>query len=132
MVAQQPVELILLRQLASYLTTPIFVVDHAGALVYYNEAAELLLGRAFADTDEMPTEAWLTEFVPHDLDGTPLDESTTPVLAALLQRREQHRSLAIRSADGREHRIEATAIPLVGQDERLLGAVAIFWPSDPS
>ena len=128
--AQHPVELILLRQLASYLTTPIFVVDEFGTLVYYNEAAEALLGRRFAETDEMPSEAWLAEFAPHDFDGTPLDDSTNPLLAALLERREQHRSLAIRSADGGERRIEATGIPLVGQAERLVGAVAIFWPAD--
>ena len=129
--AQQPVELILQRQLASYLTTPIFVVDAAGTLVYYNEAAASLLGRRFADTDEMPREAWLAAFAPHELDGRPLDEASNPLLAALVERREKHRSLAIRSLDGDEHRIEATAIPLVGQAERLLGAVAIFWPANP-
>jgi hypothetical protein len=31
-----PVELILMRQLASYLATPIFLVDADGTLVFYN------------------------------------------------------------------------------------------------
>ena len=107
-----------------------FVIDDVGTLVYYNEAAESLLGRLFVDTDHMSSEDWLAEFVPHEMDGTPLVGSTNPLLAALLHRREQHRSLAIQSADGQERRIEVTAIPLVGQAERLLGAVAIFWPAD--
>ena len=43
--AQREVELILVRQLASYLTTPFLVVDTKGTLLYFNEAAEPLLGR---------------------------------------------------------------------------------------
>ncbi len=34
---QQEIEMILARQLASYLVMPIFVVDPAGTLVFYNE-----------------------------------------------------------------------------------------------
>jgi len=130
--AQHPVELILLRQLASYLATPMFLVDAAGTLVYYNEAAERLLGRRFEDSDEMVREAWLAAFAPLELDGRPLTESDNPLLASLAERREQHRILTIHSLDGGERRIEATAIPLEGQAGRLLGAVAIFWPADPA
>lgn len=130
--AQHPVELILLRQLASYLATPMFVVDAVGTLVYYNEAAELLLGRRFEDNDEMVREVWLAAFAPLELDGRPLAESANPLLAALTERREQHQVLTIHSLDGGERRIEATAIPLEGQAGRLLGAVAIFWPADPA
>lgn len=130
--AQHPVELILLRQLASYLATPIFLVDAAGSLVYYNEAAEPLLGRRFEDSDEMAREAWLAAFAPRALDGRPLGELANPLLVALAERREQHGTLTIQSLDGGERRIEATAIPLEGQSGRLLGAVAIFWPADPA
>lgn len=129
---QHPVELILLRQLASYLATPMFVVDVAGTLVYYNEAAEPLLGRRFEDSDEMAREAWLAAFAALELDGRPLAESANPLLAALAERREQHQALTIRSLGGGERRIEATAIPLESQSGRLLGAVAIFWPAEPA
>jgi PAS domain-containing protein len=50
---QQEIEMILVRQLASYLAMPIFVVDPQGTLVFYNEPAELLLGRRFEETGEM-------------------------------------------------------------------------------
>jgi PAS domain-containing protein len=43
--SQHDVELILMTQVASYLATPIFVVDPNGDLVYFNEPAEQLLGR---------------------------------------------------------------------------------------
>jgi len=63
------IEVILTRQLASYLATPIFIVDPTGTLLYYNEPAELVLGRRFEETGEMPIEEWSTIFVPVDDDG---------------------------------------------------------------
>ncbi len=51
---QQEIEMILARQLASYLVMPIFVVDPAGTLVFYNEPAEPILGRRFDETGAMP------------------------------------------------------------------------------
>lgn len=122
-----PIELILLKQLASYLATPVFVVDVSGALVYYNEAAEELLGRRFEDTAEMPRDLWLTAFAPRDLQGDPLPRDENPLLVALTERREAHQSLSITGLDQRTRRIEATAFPIECQDGRLAGAVAIFW-----
>jgi hypothetical protein len=45
--AQHPIEVILMRQLASYLAMPILLVDPAGTLLFYNEPAERLLGRRY-------------------------------------------------------------------------------------
>ena len=42
---QKPLELILARNLMSALSTPAFLVDEGGILVFYNEAAGRLLGR---------------------------------------------------------------------------------------
>ena len=46
--------LILAKDLASRLATPVFVVDHEGSLLYFNEAAEPVLGVPYAETGEMP------------------------------------------------------------------------------
>ena len=48
--------LILAREFASKLATPTFVNDAEGTLVYYNEPAEGVLGRSFAEAGEMPAE----------------------------------------------------------------------------
>jgi PAS domain-containing protein len=125
---QRPIELILQRQLASYLATPMFVIDDAATLVYYNEAAEPILGRRFEETGEMTRVEWLGAFAPHDLDGTPLSDADDPLLRALAEQREQHRAVAIHGLDGAERLIEATCLPIVGQ-AGLVGAVAIFWPA---
>jgi PAS domain-containing protein len=128
-VPQHPIELILLRQLASYLTTPMFLVDAEARLLYYNEAAEALLGQPFPDATEMPRDAWLEAFAPRAPDGRPLEDAN-PLSVALAARQEQHASVVIRSLDGHDRRVEVTAVPLEGQAGRLLGAVAIFWPAD--
>ena len=50
---QRAIELILMRQLASYLAMPIMLFDPAGHLLLYNEPAEPILGRRFDETGEL-------------------------------------------------------------------------------
>ena len=57
-----PIEIILLRELADHLSTAIFVVDPDGALVFYNEPAEYLLGRRYDETGPLALEEWSTMF----------------------------------------------------------------------
>jgi len=130
--AQKPVEIILMRQLASYLAMPIFVVDPAGRLLYYNESAELLLGRRYEDTGEMPLEEWSVIFTPTAEDGSLIPPEALPLVIALEKHRAAHRAFWIRGLDGVRRRIEVTAFPLEGQGRRRLGAVAIFWERPPS
>jgi hypothetical protein len=48
-------------------------------------------------------------------------------MIATMKRQPAHRSFWIRGMDGVLRQIEVTAIPLIGQAGRFLGAVAIFW-----
>ena len=125
--AQKDVEVILMRQLASYLATPIFLVDAAGTLVFYNEPAERLLGRRYDETGEMLLDEWATAFTPTAEDGAPLPADALPLVIALREHRAAHRALWIHGLDGVRRKIGATAFPLEGQGGRHLGAVAIFW-----
>jgi PAS domain-containing protein len=123
---QRPIELILLRQLASYLDMPIFVVDADGRLVFYNEPAEALLGVRFDEVGVMEAADWLAAFRPGDEAGAMLPIDQVPLLVALQERRPVHSELWISGLDGVRRPIGATAFPLVGQGGHL-GAVAIFW-----
>jgi PAS domain-containing protein len=125
--AQRQVELILLRQLASYLDMPIFVVDTEGRLIYYNEPAEPLLGVRFDEVGMMEAADWLAAFRPGDEAGATLPDDQIPLLIALRERRPVHRDLWISGLDGFRRSIGATALPLVGQGGAHLGAVAFFW-----
>jgi PAS domain-containing protein len=124
------VELILMKQLASYLAVPIFLVDPAGTLLYYNEPAELLLGLRYDETGEMPLEEWGTVFAPTDRSGMPLAPEDLPLAIAVQQGHPAHGQISITGLDGVARHLSVTALPLVGQSNRNLGAVAIFWEDE--
>jgi PAS domain-containing protein len=130
--AQQPIELILFRQLATTLAVPVFLVDDRGDLVYLNEAAERLLGVRLEELDSLPFETWTTNFLPRLPDGSMAAPDTLPLVQAITLRRPAHGPLVITGNDGVERTIEITAFPLEGGRGRLIGAVAMFWESGPA
>jgi PAS domain S-box-containing protein len=125
--AQHHLVLILARDFASRLATPVFLVDARGSVIYFNEAAERVLGRPYVEGAGMAAEEWSTSFAPTDDEGDPIELNDLPLGVAILQRRPDHRMLRIRSADGSERRIEVTAFPLFAYEDESLGAIAIFW-----
>ena len=125
---QIPVELILLRQVASYLAMPIFLVDSEGVLLYFNEPAESLLGLRFDDVGELSIDEWLAAFRPAQEDGAVLEPQAVPLVVALREQRPTHERLTITGLDDVRRVIEAPSFPLQGQGDRLLGAIALFWP----
>jgi PAS domain-containing protein len=126
-VAQHPVELILLKQWASYIRVPVFVVDHAGTLVFYNEPAEAILGASFDDAGEMTLDDLPAIFKTAAPDGRELAAEDLPISIALLQRRPVHMRLRLTALNGATRIIDATSFPIEGQGQRHLGAVAMFW-----
>lgn len=128
--AQKEIEVILARHLASYLATPIFIVDPAGNLLYYNEHAEAILGRRYDETGEMSVAEWGTIFQPMDRNGASLAPEQLPLVKALTYRRPEFGGIWIRGLDNVLRSIAIFAFPLVGQGNRFLGAIAIFWEAD--
>ena len=123
----QEIEMILTRQLASYLAMPMFIVDPKGNLIFYNEPAEAILGRRFEETGEMPATEWTRAFRASDEQGAPIPPEAQPLTIAFAERRPVHGRLWIRGLDNVRRLIEATCFPLTGQAQRYLGAVAIIW-----
>jgi PAS domain-containing protein len=126
--AQQPIELILVRHLASRLAVPVFVVDAVGDLVYFNGPAGEILGRAFDEINVMRFEDWTTAFRP-SAEGRAVSADQIPLVRALRQSVPVHGPLEIVGADGVERTIEVTAFPIVPPSGTVLGAVAMFWES---
>ncbi len=123
---QRPVELILARGLMSNLTTPAFLVDHEGTLVFFNDAAGDVLGVNFEDAEPMRLDEWGTRFAPASEDGTQIDVHDLPLAVSLREGRPVHGRIAVRSLHGDERKIEVSAFPIVG-NEGVRGAMAIFW-----
>jgi PAS domain-containing protein len=122
-----PIELLLLKQVAGYLTMPVFLVDEDGALEYYNEPAEELLGQRYEETGQIPLEIWGKIWSPTDLDGRLLAPEELPVAVAGRERRPVLGTVAIRRPDGSDRQLTITALPLSAADGSQLGAFAIFW-----
>ena len=125
--SQREIEIILGRHWASHLNTPIFIVDPPGNLLYYNESAEPILGRRFAETGEMSLEEWSTIFQMTDENHVLIPQDELPLARALMERRPVHMRLLLVGLDNVQRHIETTCFPLIGQGDRFMGAMAIFW-----
>jgi PAS domain-containing protein len=126
--AQRPLELIQARSLISSLSTAAFLVDEAGTLLFYNEAAGQLLGIQFDDAGEMPPEDWGSRFHPREPGGRELAVEELPLTVALRDGEPGHARMEITGAGGEDHQIAVSAIPIRGQSGQH-GAFAIFWPA---
>ena len=119
--------LILTRELATNLATPVFIADAEGNLVFYNEPAERILGRPFAAAGEIGASEWQDLFAVETLDGQPLPLEQMPSGIAFLERRVAHGDLRITALDGTKRELSVTAIPLFKRGQEFLGIVVIFW-----
>ena len=125
-VEQHPVEVIMARGLMSNMTTPAFLVDNAGTLIFFNESAGELLGVRFEEAGPMAAAEWGSRFTPTAVDGRPLPLEELPLAIAINEARPAHGLLHIVSAVGEERDIEVTAFPIVGRSGQS-ASLAIFW-----
>jgi PAS domain-containing protein len=124
---QKPIELILARNLISSLSTPAFLVDEGGVLIFYNEAAGTLLGRRYEEVGKVGPEEWGMMFGPVDEGGDAIAYDDLPLVKTIRDGRPAHSKLRIRSADGAEHEIEVSALPIL-TPHGSRGGIAFFWP----
>ncbi len=128
-VRQRNVALILARELAVNLVTPILIWDEEGTLVYFNEPAQAIIGRAYNDMSDLRVEE-LRQFQPEDLDGNPIEMSELASSVALAEKRPAHKVMCMTGLDGVRRTIEVTAYPLLMRGNEFAGAVAIFWEQE--
>jgi len=128
--ADEVPELILMRQLASYLAMPIFVQDREGNLVYFNEPAEPILGRRFDETGALSRRELWDLFHPVAPDGVALPYDDGPFLTVRDEGAPVHQVFRMRGMDGIDRSVEGTAIPLTTRDGQVVGSFAVFWELD--
>jgi PAS domain-containing protein len=127
--AQRPLELILARNLLSTLSTAAFLVNRPGDIVFYNEAAGVLLGRRFEEHGAMSPQEWVEAFGPIDDEGIPIPIEKQPMTLALRANRPAHVRHRIRSLDGTVRTVEVSGLPVMGADG-FMGAMVFFWPAE--
>jgi PAS domain-containing protein len=123
--------LILARNLMSALSTPAFLVDEGGLLVFYNEAAGTLLGKGFEEVGHVGPSEWGGLFGPYDAAGEAIAYEDLPVVRAVRRGRPTHASFGVRTFDGQVHAVECSAFPILTAHGSQ-GAIGIFWPVEES
>lgn len=119
--------LILAREFASNLSTPMLIVNAEGALVFYNEAAEEIVGAPFAEVGEQPIDDFTASFEPRTGSAEPVAAEERPIRIALNEHRAAHQRFVITLPDGAEREVAVTGFPLFAHADEFVGIVAIFW-----
>ena len=119
--------LILARELAANLATPMFLIDAGGTLVYFNEAAELLLGKTYGEIGGITALEFGTMLNLEKVDGTPMRRRDSPAGVAFYEREPAHRTLLATTLEGTRQPFEVTAYPLFGHVGDMHGVLTVFW-----
>ena len=122
-----PIQIILTRQLAGYLSVPLFLVDPKGNLLFYNEPAEVILGQRFEETGPMAAKVWSSVFTPVDDRGNPIAPRNLPLMITIAKQRPAYKRFYILGMNGARRHIEVASIPISGLKGEFLGAAALFW-----
>lgn len=123
-----PVELILAKQWAGLLSVPVLLLDEGGDLVYYNESAEVLLGRSFDESGPMIRSEWSAAFQLEDAAGGDVDPGQTAIARALDDTVPDQQSTWIRGVDGVRRHVKITAFPIQGLRRTALGVMVLLSP----
>jgi len=124
---QKHLVLILAREFASSLSTPTLIADARGYLVFYNEAAESVVGRRFSEAGEIPMDEWVGAFELRTLSEEPLPLERRPARVAFDEHRASHLRYLVKGADGIDREIASTAFPLFAHTDEFVGIVVFFW-----
>ncbi len=108
-----------------------FVVDPAGNLIFFNEPAEHVLGRSFAETGPLSPEEWGTMFSPVDENDESIPLDVLPLAKVMRDLEPGHMEFTITGLDDEKRKIAVTAFPLFARANEFVGAVAIFWEQKP-
>ena len=127
MAATKSIQIILARQLASCIATPILLVDALGTLIYYNDPAEAIFNQRFDETGEMPSDEWTTRIAATDEQRRPIAAEDRPMMRALADRRPVSQTIWLHQPGGDWRHVHVTAFPLIGERDTLFGAMTIFW-----
>lgn len=126
---EQPLELILARNLISIVSIAAFLVDVDGRIVFFNEAAGELIGSPFEEIGVLERDEWNARYGPFGADGDPLTAEELPLTIAIRESRPAYGRFFVRTESG-VREIETGALPLSGP-AGYHGAIVVFWPLPP-
>jgi PAS domain-containing protein len=127
----QPLTLILARNLAENMQLASFLVDAQGTLIFFNEAAGVLLGSPFEVVGPLEQEEWAQRFGPFQHDGEPAALDHLPLALTLRDGRPSQGRFHIHIVTGDALEVDVSALPMLAADG-LHGALILLWPVEQS
>ncbi len=126
---ERPKSLVLIRakHLAESVTTPMFLADAGGNLIFFNEAAEAMLGRPFGDNGLLTPGEWQQTFDVRDRNDAPFALESMASWMQVQNEQPAMGHIKFRSADGTDHLVATCAFPLFTEQQRFEGALILFW-----
>jgi PAS domain-containing protein len=122
--------LIRAKNLAESVTTPMLLIDAIGNLIFYNEAAEALLGTPFTDVGNIPASEWQDKFKIRARDDSPAPLERMPGWIDLVHERPGLGHLRITTLEGNDLFIAVCAVPLFTAQRQFDGALVLFWEEE--
>ena len=113
----------------SALSTPAFLVDEGGLLVFTTRPPGRCSAKASRRSATSGPSEWGSLFGPYDADGEAIPYEELPVVRAVRAGRPAHASFGVRTFDGQVHAVECSAFPILTAHGSQ-GAIAIFWPAE--
>jgi PAS domain-containing protein len=122
--------LIRAKHLAESVTTPMLLADGEGNMIFYNEAAEAVLGTAFSDLGPIPASQWQEQFKVRGRGDAPFPLESMPGWMDVKSERPGLGHVKFTSLHGDDHFIAVCAFPLFTAQRQFDGALVIFWEED--
>src|SRR3954471_490318 len=93
---EQPLELILARNLISIISIAALLVDSDGRIVFFNEAAAQIIGAPFEEIGVLEQHEGSPRYGPFGTDGRPLPPDELPVATAVRESRPAYGHYSVR------------------------------------
>jgi PAS domain-containing protein len=127
--AVEPRRLLLVqaRNLLTNLALPGVLTDEDGQLIFFNDAAAVLLGRRFEEVGRLSREEWAKQIGPFDDQGRPVATDDLPIANTIRSGRPAQGRFHLRLAGQQLREVEVSALPLI-EPGFLEGVLLVFWP----
>jgi hypothetical protein len=126
----RPLPLILARNLVESIRLAAFLLDAQGTLVFFNEAAGVLIGLPFEEIGPLAREEWAAQFGPFE-DGEPAVMDSLPLAVTVRDGRPAQGRFQVHNAAHGELEVDVSALPLLAADG-FHGVLVLFWPAEQS
>ena len=130
--ALKSLALIRAKHLAESVTTPMLLTARDGTLIFYNEAAEVMLGVPFADVGPLGASAWRDRFDVRGRTGEPFPLEAMPGWLELQTERPGTGHVVLRRSDGSDLVLAVCAFPLFTAQRQFDGALVLLWKDGES